>query len=241
MTMKKKSSMILNIILLACLLGIAIKEDYFNKIIHKFSYDKPSFNFEDSQQYQQEMSLYEHYNGKANIVMLGNSITYRANWNELLERSDVINRGIPGDITAGFLSRLDHVIKAKPKVCFIMGGINDINHGIDSDSIVNNLKDIIKKLQENNIKPIIFSILNVAENFPDTQRINSIVDETNSKLEEICKILNVKYININKILSKNSVLKEEYSFDGIHINGKAYKKWSELIMPIIEQNISTLE
>ena len=68
-------------------------------------------------------NLFKIYNPvKINIVMLGNSITWGVNWNELLSRTDVANRGIPCEKTEDFLYRLDDIYKLKPKICFIMGG-----------------------------------------------------------------------------------------------------------------------
>ena len=58
--------------------------------------------------------------------MLGNSLTNRISWNELLVRDDIANRGIGSDITAGFINRINFVFNVKPKICFIEGGVNDL-------------------------------------------------------------------------------------------------------------------
>ena len=44
---------------------------------------------------------------KKDIIFLGNSITAGVDWNELLQNTNVRNRGISGDITFGLLERLD--------------------------------------------------------------------------------------------------------------------------------------
>ena len=43
------------------------------------------------------------------IVFLGNSITFWAEWQELLGNKHIRNRGIPGDTSYGILGRLDEV------------------------------------------------------------------------------------------------------------------------------------
>ncbi len=53
--------------------------------------------------------------GQKNIVMLGNSLTNRISWNELLGRDDVANRGIGSDITAGFTHRINFAFNVNPK------------------------------------------------------------------------------------------------------------------------------
>ena len=61
--------------------------------------------------YEFKVQLYESYpKSKNDIVFLGNSITDRVDWNELLGKSNVRNRGISGDITFGVLQRLHQEI-----------------------------------------------------------------------------------------------------------------------------------
>ena len=87
--------------------------------------------------YQQEwqMSLYnkkidEFKNdpiGQGKIVFLGNSITEAGgDWNVRFGTSNIVNRGISGDMTEGVLNRLDEIIHYKPIALFLLIGINDI-------------------------------------------------------------------------------------------------------------------
>ncbi len=104
-------------VVIACILIVS------SLFIYKFvKSSNKSINYRDNPKYVQEMNLYKCYQKTGLAVMLGNSITYRINWNELLNRSDIINRGIGSDTTAGFLSRLEYVIAPNPKVVFLMGG-----------------------------------------------------------------------------------------------------------------------
>ena len=43
----------------------------------------------------------------------------------------------------------------------------------------------------------------------------------------------ITYIDLNETLSDGSYLKNEYSIDGMHLNGKAYKIWRDIIRPYI--------
>ena len=64
--------------------------------------------------------------GQNKVVFLGNSITngLRRHFSKF-NRSDVVNRGIDGDISLGILERLDELIYYKPKAVFILIGLND--------------------------------------------------------------------------------------------------------------------
>src|SRR5690554_5585541 len=94
--------------------------------------------------YQRRMDLYEKLEGKKHdIVVLGNSITERGEWDELIPRKMVANRGIGGDNTFGVLARLDNVIELKPRKLFILIGTNDLGRGLPVDVVAGNYEKII--------------------------------------------------------------------------------------------------
>jgi lysophospholipase L1-like esterase len=226
------------ILLIFTLISISVYEKYPSKIYAKIkSKEITGTSFSENWRYQQEIGLYKYYQKKGNVVMLGNSITYRADWNELLNREDIINRAIGSDITDGFLARMEYIYNVNPKLCFVMGGVNDISKGIKPEVISDNLYEITRKLNERNIKPILFSILYTAENYPNYKEFNRSVKLSNEKIKDMCENNAIEYIDLNQILSENEILKDEYSFDGIHLTGLGYEKWKEIILPIIEREI----
>ena len=93
------------------------------------------------------------------IVFLGNSITFGGNWAELLGRERIVNRGIGGDNTVGMLHRMQYVYQLKPKLCFIMAGINDIYADASVELIFQNYVKIIDTLRAHSIIPVIQSTL----------------------------------------------------------------------------------
>jgi lysophospholipase L1-like esterase len=56
----------------------------------------------------------------------------------------------------------------------------------------------------------------------------------NSELKEICRKRMTQFVDINRILSANGVLRNEYTYDGVHLYGSGYKEWGKIIMEIIE-------
>ena len=56
------------------------------------------------------------------VIMLGDSLTAKANWKELLNQEGIINLGINGDTTKDILFRLDTVVEINPKIVFFNGG-----------------------------------------------------------------------------------------------------------------------
>lgn len=176
--------------------------------------------------YLHKKTFFEQHGIRADIVMIGDSITDGAEWQELFSNIRVVNRGIGGDTSAGILNRMDSIISTNAKKAFIMVGINDLNRGISPEDIFNNYKEIINILQSNDITPIIQSTLFTGERL---DYLNKSVGLLNNKLQEFAKINNIEFINLNAVLSSNGTLNIEYSEDGLHLNGFGYSVWKKEI------------
>lgn len=184
-----------------------------------------AYDYRLNSQYTVKNELYNMYETKdVNIVMLGDSLTNRVAWNELLNYKNIVNRGIDGDTTEGFLNRLDSIIKLKPQWVFIMGGINDMNYRVDVDGIFENYKKIIKVISDEGIKPVVQSTL-----YTQMVPFNKKVTKLNELLEAYCIKNKIDYIELNSVLSKDSFLNDEFTSDGLHLNSKAYLLWSKEI------------
>ena len=165
-------------------------------------------------------------NEKYETMMLGDSITDEGQWDELLNNNKVQNRGISGDTTDGVLDRLNSVNKNIKQV-FIMIGVNDIMRGKSVDEIYANYLKIIQIFKEKNIKIHIQSTLYIGE----TRKadFNPKVEELNKRLEKYASENKITFINLNPIFAPQKVLKKEFTFDDLHLNGSAYKLWSQEI------------
>ena len=165
-------------------------------------------------------------NEKYKTIMLGDSITDEGQWDELLNNEAIQNRGISGDTTDGVLDRLNPMSKNIEKV-FIMIGVNDIMRGKSVDELYSNYLKIIKFFKEKNIKIHIQSTLYIGE----TRKadFNPKVEELNKRLEKYASENKITFINLNPIFAPNKVLKKEFTFDDLHLNGSAYKLWAQEI------------
>ncbi|MVT07980.1 GDSL-type esterase/lipase family protein [Chitinophaga tropicalis] len=180
-------------------------------------------------QYNEQTDLQSAYEIKGNIVMLGNSLVYRVHWNELLGRSDVINRGIGSDIMAGYLTRLQYVFNVNPKICFVEGGINDLAKDIAIDTIVYNMRRLTDTLECHNIKVVLNSTIHVAASYPNSEEVNNKVKELNKRMK--LEFPNNTIIDLNGIIAPNEVLEAPYAQkDGIHLTSKAYLIWKDKIL-----------
>jgi lysophospholipase L1-like esterase len=148
--------------------------------------------------------------------------------------NEIANRGIGGDITEGFYKRLETIYPLKPEMCFIMGGINDIGRGIPVENILENMEKITEALEWNGIKPIIQSTLYVSKARENWEKVNRKVDAVNKGLKEIGIKRGIPLVDINGIVSAKGALKDEYTYDGVHLDGAGYKAWGKEIGNIIK-------
>lgn len=173
------------------------------------------------------------------IVFIGNSITNSAEWNELFPQKRVKNRGISGDTSEGVYDRLDPVVKGKPAKIFILIGINDISRGIEVETIVQNMKRIVEKIQTESPKTKIYiqSILPVNPDFGmfKGHEKPQLIKEINQQYQNIAKEYNVNYINLYPHFLEEGTdrMNKKYTNNGLHLLGDGYLLWSKIIKPYL--------
>ena len=177
----------------------------------------------------------------SDIIMLGNSLTDGAEWNELFDNCHVKNRGIVGDIIPGFFERLEPILKGQPRKIFIMGGVNDISHGVSADSIVSAMTQVVTTIQARCPKTEIY----VQRMLPFNNDVRlwkllkgreQVVVDGNKGLESMCQRLGVTFINLYPLfVGENGKMKPEYTNDGLHLMGGAYLIWRDALLPYIRK------
>lgn len=178
-------------------------------------------------------------NSQNDIIFLGNSITARAQWNELLQLPTARNRGISGDTTFGILERLDEVTEGQPAKIFLLIGINDISRNFPDDQILQNYKKIIRRIQQESpsTKIYIETILPVNKSFNVYKRHYD-KDEhilyINNELRKLAPKMGVTMIDIYpKFLDAQNRLDAQYTDEGLHLNEKGYLKWAKILQPYL--------
>jgi lysophospholipase L1-like esterase len=171
---------------------------------------------------------------RAPIVMLGDSITEGAPWAELTGCSYLAERGIGGDTTAKVLARLDDVLKLKPRAVFLMIGVNDISLGVPKETTVANLKATLDRLKGTHV--VAAYVLPVAASYGKRQ-INSAISALNETISGLVTgradttVLDLR----PQLRGPDGYLREEFSYDGLHINPKAYAVWRDAIAPYVAE------
>lgn len=234
---KKIITILVSIIILLAigLISIAIREQYPSRIYNRiFPAPEVEWDYNWNQSYENCTTIYPLYTEQKNIVMLGTSLTAYGQWSEILNRSDVANRGVGGDVTKGMLSRLQNIIDLKPKIVFIEGGINDIGHNVPVDSIMHRFDAIITALQDKDIKPVITTITLLAKQYGSPETLNKNIIDLNLKIVELSREYSIPLIDLNQYVSGKDYINDGYTVkDGVHFTDKTYQVWKREVEKIL--------
>src|SRR5215467_2439827 len=120
----------------------------------------------------------------AAVVMLGDSITEAAPWDELTSCRSIVNRGIGGDTTAGVLGRLEGVFKLRPRAVFLMIGVNDIALGVALEQTLANYRSILDRLGAANLHTSVAYVLPVSRSYVKW-RSNGAIANLNQSIDSL--------------------------------------------------------
>lgn len=164
------------------------------------------------------------------IVFIGDSQVAYCNWNELLNRKDILNRGIAGDITAGVLARIEEVIRHNPTKVFIQIGTNDLSMGIAEKQILADYSRVIEKIQEKSQAMIFINSILPVQDLPGEFYQNSEILSLNRALKQLCTEKQVNFIDLaDKFTDDLGNLNQVLTNDGLHLNAKGYLIWSDIL------------
>lgn len=174
-----------------------------------------------------KQSQFKNLNIKTNdIVFLGDSITDRCEWSELFQNSGIKNRGIDGDTTSEILDRLSTITSGHPKKIFLMIGINDLLHGKNASYVLKNYKKILENIRSNSPNTTIY-IQSILPN--NKLKSKNDIKTINKNLKKLSNNKNIIYLNLFDSFSDGNGLSKQYTYDGTHLNGKAYLIWKTAI------------
>lgn len=193
--------------------------------------------------YYQRATLFEVLpTSKSDIIFLGNSITNGGEWAELLCNPHAKNRGISGDTTQGVLDRLSTITKGKPSKIFLLIGTNDLSRGKSVDEIAKNVEKIVERVKRESPKTKLY----VQSVFPVNPKVNTKfsghmdrkkdIAALNAKIKAVAARHGVTYIDVYKslVIPSTDVMNPEYTNDGLHLLGKGYLKWVEVLKPYLK-------
>jgi lysophospholipase L1-like esterase len=179
------------------------------------------------------------------VYFVGDSHTEAFELAELFHSSVMHNRGIWGDKSENMLKRMSPIVAAKPTKLFVMIGVNDICSGYSVDAIAANVEATIDEVHKGSPATRIYvqSVLPTDKEVlhSHTQAL-PFIQALNKRYQQLSKKPNVTFINLFPAFLEGTSLKQEYTIDRLHLNGKGYMKWRDLIAPYVNEanvNVAT--
>ena len=191
--------------------------------------------------YDQRATLFEVLpTSKKDIIFLGNSITNGCEWAELLNNPHAKNRGISGDRTDGVLDRLHIITQGKPAKIFLLIGTNDLSAGRSIEEIARNIDEIAERIKKDSPSTQLYlqSVLplNPKYNmFTGHMKRKNDIPALNALIKDIANRRGLTYIDLFSefVAPGTQEMNPDYSNDGLHLLGKAYLKWAEILKPYL--------
>ena len=196
----------------------------------------PTAQPERSSFWRERTSLFRTFTGRPEVVMVGDSLTGGAEWAELFPRQHIANRGIDGDTTDGVLARLDDLLAARPRLAFVMVGINDFADAHrEVEAVFADYRDIVARLDSAGVRVVVQSTLPCNEalgQWKSCAAINGAIARLDARLATLASE-RVRFIDLRPLLAPGGQLDAAITFDGIHLNGEGYRRWQRAIAPLM--------
>ena len=193
--------------------------------------------------YYQRASLFEVLPvGSEDIVFIGNSITDGCEWRELFDNQHVKNRGISGDTTMGVYDRLGAILPGRPAKLFLMIGINDLSRGIAAQTVVENTRRILERIRQESPSTRIYlqSLLPVSDAYGlfsgHTARRGDIPG-INEALKAMAPEFGATFVDLfsHFVDAETGKMNTAYSNDGLHLLGRGYLLWRDIVLPFVNE------
>lgn len=187
---------------------------------------------ERSSYWRERTSFFRAFPSSKTVAMIGDSLTDGAEWREMFPDTNVANRGIDDDTTGGVLARLDDILLARPEAAFLMIGINDFaDAGLSVETVFDNYRTIVSRLEQRGVRVVVQSTLPCDEAKGAWKSCSSIVGKIRQLNVRLATLASerVLFVDLTPALARKGGLKDEFTYDGVHLNGEGYRQWKAAI------------
>lgn len=160
------------------------------------------------------------------LLMIGDSITDWFNSERYLAEYHVRNMGNAGDSTVECWERINKSWFKDEEIISLLIGTNDLMRDRSDDEIVNNIREIVKKIRRYSYAELLI-LTSILPRNDGKEGINNRIIKINDQLKDISKSHNSNYFDLHSHFVNENKLKNEYSIDGLHLSRKGYEVWAD--------------
>lgn len=174
---------------------------------------------------QQEAQVMARSQGSNRLtILLGDSLLLWFPIDRLPSDRFWLNQGISGDTTTGILRRLSSFAQTRPDRIYLMAGINDLRQGASDRTVLNNQRQIMRRLRQNHPQAtiVVYSILPTRLPAIASDRI----ERLNASLAAISRQEGANFLDLQTQFSgTDGILRRDLTTDGLHLNRRGYEVW----------------
>jgi lysophospholipase L1-like esterase len=140
-----------------------------------------------------------------------------------------LNQAISGDTTRGILRRLSDFAATRPRVIYLMAGINDLKQGATDTEILGNIRQIMTQLQQTQpqAKVIVQSVLPTRSVIASSDRITQL----NRQLKALSTRNGAYFLDLaTQMADSAGNLRQDFTTDGLHLSAQGYAVWQSILM-----------
>src|SRR5919199_5378824 len=161
-------------------------------------------------------------------ILLGDSLSLWFPSQRLPGAQLWLNQGISGENSGQILRRLSAFSQTRPDTIYVLAGINDLRQGVADQVILNNLRQIVRRLHLNHPKAqvIMQSILPTRLAAIPSERIRNL----NQQIAVIAQQEKAGYLNLYTLFADGQgQMQQDLTTDGIHLTHRGYEVWQDAL------------
>ena len=139
-----------------------------------------------------------------------------------------LNQGISGENSRQILNRLSAFSQTRPDTIYVLAGINDLRQGATDQVILDNLRQIVRRLHLNHpeAQVIMQSILPTRLAAIPSERIRNL----NQQIAVIAQQEKAGYLNLYTLFADGQgQMQQDLTTDGIHLTRRGYEVWQDAL------------
>lgn len=178
--------------------------------------------------------------------MLGDSHVEMGAWYDLFRGHFAIQNAGLSQAKIQDVRRLAETISGiQPKRVVLMCGINDLGTGRAMEVAFRDYAQLLEKIRTNITadRVLVLSIMPVTpQRIADgSTDLNAKVKALNARLHEHCDRVGINYLDVSSAVSDNEGLRQELSWDGLHLNPTGYRKLADRMESFLEEKYDKAE
>ncbi|HCG02355.1 MAG TPA: hypothetical protein DEV93_17660 [Chloroflexi bacterium] len=162
-----------------------------------------------------------------------NGYAYRLS--SLLGATHFVDAGVPGTtIDAAYQGELTSALNARPSLCTVFFGVNDLRAGVTRQSFLLDLHDLVATLREARCRVLIVGLPDVSK-LPAVTRqhisgVGSVVQSWNSGMSTIARQTHSRFLNLQPYGNEMASHPGLIASDGLHPSNSGHARLAQIVL-----------